>query len=845
MHQSVYFLYNCMFLIINQQRMTISLPFMLVMITATLIFFSSKISSETNTIITQFQSLPDGTTLVSEDGTFEMGFFSPGSSTNRYLGIWFKNIPTKTVVWVANRDHPIKNNNNSSKLTITKEGNLVVLTQNNTVHWSTNATKKASRAIARLLDSGNLVLRDEEDDNSQNYLWQSFDHPSDTLLPEMKLGWEITTGLNRYLTAWNNWEDPSSGHFTYGFTRSTIPEKQMWNGSSLFFRNGPWNGIRFSGTPSLKHRPLFGLTYEYDANECYFQFYPKNRSLISRIVLNQTLYALQRFFWDDGSQKWRLYMTVPGEYCDGYNHCGPFGYCAMAGVSPVCECLRGFEPKSPQNWVARNWSQGCVRSGKTWRCMDKNKDGFVLFRNMKVPDPKTSWINRNMTLEECKAKCWKNCSCTAYGNSDITGKGGCILWFGDLLDLRQLPNAGQDLYVRVDISQIANQDAKGGSRKVVVAVVTSIVSSIIAVLVIFKLVYWRKTKFGGREEIEIMKTKVKVNDSNQEDLELPLFDFDTIACATNDFSSDNKLGQGGFGPVYKGTLPDGQVIAVKRLSHTSTQGLTEFKNEVIFCSKLQHRNLVKVLGCCIEEQEKLLIYEYMPNKSLDFFLFDSSQSKLLDWSKRFNIINGIARGLLYLHQDSRLRIIHRDLKASNILLDNDMNPKISDFGLARICRGDQIEGNTSRVVGTYGYMAPEYAIDGIFSIKSDVYSFEVLSGKKNKRISYSNNSYNLIGHAWSLWKECIPKEFIDTCLEDSYVISEALRCIQIGLLCVQHLPNDRPNMTSVVIMLTGEGDLPQPKEPVFLAEKVSIEEDSGQQICYSTNEVTISKLEPR
>ncbi|XP_020240187.1 G-type lectin S-receptor-like serine/threonine-protein kinase At4g27290 isoform X1 [Cajanus cajan] len=841
-----------MFQNINKRKMTIHpLPSMLVI--ANLLFFSHQISSETDTL-TQFQSLPDGTrtTLVSKDGTFELGFFSPGSSTNRYLGIWFKNIPLKTVVWVANRDNPI--NNNSTKLTIAKEGNLALLTENDTVHWSTNATAKAINinVVAQLLDSGNLVLRDEKDNYSQNLLWQSFDHPSDTLLPGMKLGWEVTkdVNLNRYLTAWNNWEDPSSGHFTYGFSRSTIPEKQMWNGSSLVFRNGPWNGIRFSGTPSLKHRALFGLTYMYDGDECYFQFYPKDKSLISRIVLNQTLYVLQRFIWVEGSQKWELYMTVPGGYCDGYNHCGSFGYCAMVGKSPLCECLHGFEPKSPRNWVARNWSEGCVRSSKTWRCREKNNDGFVLFSNMKVPDTNTSWINRSMTIEECKAKCWENCSCTAYANSDIIGKGsGCILWFGDLLDMRQLPNAGQDLYVRVYISQMENQDAKGGStsRKVVVVVTTVVSSVIIAMVAIFMLVYCNsKTKFRGKDNI---KTKVKI-DEDKEDLELPLFDFDTIACATNDFSSDNKLGQGGFGPVYKGTLPDGQDIAVKRLSHTSTQGLTEFKNEVIFCSKLQHRNLVKVLGCCIEEQEKLLIYEYMPNKSLDFFLFDYSQSKLLDWSKRYNIINGIVRGLLYLHQDSRLRIIHRDLKTSNILLDNDMNPKISDFGLARMCRGDQVEGNTSRVVGTYGYMAPEYAIDGVFSIKSDVYSFgilllEVLSGKKNKGISCSNDNNNLVGHAWRLWKECTPKEFIDTCMGDSYILSQVLRCIHIGLLCVQHQPNDRPNMTSVVVMLTSENALPQPKEPIFLTEMVSTEEDSGQKVYYSTNEVTISKLEPR
>ncbi|KAM0063417.1 putative protein kinase RLK-Pelle-DLSV family [Helianthus debilis subsp. tardiflorus] len=203
-----------------------------------------------------------------------------------------------------------------------------------------------------------------------------------------------------------------------------------------------------------------------------------------------------------------------------------------------------------------------------------------------------------------------------------------------------------------------------------------------------------------------------ISDDN-EDLELPLFSLSTILHATNNFSFNNKLGEGGFGPVYKGVLEDGQEIAVKRLAKTSTQGLHEFKNEVISISKLQHQNLVKLLGCCIEGDEKMLIYEYMPNRGLDSFIFDTTPKELLGWRARYHIINGIARGLLYLHQDSRLRIIHRDLKASNILLDKDMNPKISDFGMARIFEGDQIEANTNRVVGTYGYMAPEYAGDGI------------------------------------------------------------------------------------------------------------------------------------
>ncbi|CAL9226566.1 unnamed protein product, partial [Arabidopsis halleri] len=192
------------------------------------------------------------------------------------------------------------------------------------------------------------------------------------------------------------------------------------------------------------------------------------------------------------------------------------------------------------------------------------------------------------------------------------------------------------------------------------------------------------------------------------------FDFKAIEAATNSFLPINKLGQGGFGEVYKGTFPSGVQVAVKRLSKTSGQGEREFENEVVVVAKLQHRNLVKLLGYCLEGEEKILVYEFVPNKSLDYFLFDSTMQRQLDWTRRHKIIGGIARGILYLHQDSRLTIIHRDLKAGNILLDADMNPKVADFGMARIFGMDQTEANTRRVVGTYGYMSPEYAMYGQF-----------------------------------------------------------------------------------------------------------------------------------
>ncbi|XXG69361.1 hypothetical protein AAC387_Pa06g2248 [Persea americana] len=297
---------------------------------------------------------------------------------------------------------------------------------------------------------------------------------------------------------------------------------------------------------------------------------------------------------------------------------------------------------------------------------------------------------------------------------------------------------------------------------------------------------------------------------------LPFIDFGTIQHSTSNFSSEYKLGQGGFGTVYKGLLVDGRQIAVKRRSMGSGQGLKEFKNEVMLISKLQHKNLVRLLFYCMEKEEKLLIYEYMSNKSLDFFLFDQIKRAQLTWRIRHNIVNGIARGLLYLHEDSRLQVIHRDLKASNVLLDNEMNPKISDFGLARTFRENQGVANTKKVIGTYGYMAPEYAMHGRFSMKSDVFSFgvlllEILSGKKNSRSYLAENAQSLLAYAWRLWCDGKMTELIDPILIDSCPMDEVLKFVHIGLLCIQEDATDRPTMSSVVLMLGSKSvTLPHP-----------------------------------
>ncbi|XP_058180013.1 cysteine-rich receptor-like protein kinase 10 [Rhododendron vialii] len=336
---------------------------------------------------------------------------------------------------------------------------------------------------------------------------------------------------------------------------------------------------------------------------------------------------------------------------------------------------------------------------------------------------------------------------------------------------------------------------------------------------------------------------------------LLVFSLADLVEATNNFSFENKLGEGGYGPVYKGILRNGQEIAVKRLSRTSTQGFEEFKNEVMLTAKLQHVNLVRVLGFCTEKEEQMLIYEYMPNKSLDHFIYDPLRGSLLDWGKRVQIIEGVTQGLLYLQEYSRLTIIHRDLKASNILLDNEMKPKIADFGMARIFQKDEFEGNTDRIVGTYGYVPPEYVKRGIYSTKSDVYSFgvlllQIISGKRNSCSHGLHEDLNLLDYAYDLWKCGKCMEFMDPSLDDTDSSYKLVRCMQIALLCVQENPADRPSMLELSSMLKNEtAAMNTPKRPAFSTrrdeDEVQVKESTSQQEIWSVGDVSFTQLVAR
>nr|CAA55950.1 unnamed protein product [Brassica oleracea var. viridis] len=822
-----------------------------------MILFRPALSIYVNTLSsTEYLTISNNKTLVSPGDVFELGFFKTTSSSRWYLGIWYKTLSDRTYVWIANRDNPISNSTGTLKIS---GNNLVLLGDSNKPVWSTNLTRRSERSpvVAELLANGNFVMRDSNNNDASQFLWQSFDYPTDTLLPDMKLGYDLKTGLDRFLTSWRSLDDPSSGNFSYRLETRKFPEFYLRSGIFRVHRSGPWNGIRFSGIPDDQKLSYMVYNFTDNSEEVAYTFRMTNNSIYSRLTVS-FLGHFERQTWNPSLGMWNAFWSfILDSQCDIYKMCGPYAYCDV-NTSPICNCIQGFNPSDVEQWDRRSWAGGCIRRTR----LSCSGDGFTRMKNMKLPETTMAIVDRSIGVKECEKKCLSDCNCTAFSNADIRNGGmGCVIWTGRLDDMRNYAADGQDLYFRlaaVDLVKKRNANWK----------IISLTVGVTVLLLLIMFCLWKRkqkrakanaTSIVNRQRNQnlpmngmVLSSKTEFSEENKiEELELPLIDLETVVKATENFSNCNKLGQGGFGIVYKGRLLDGKEIAVKRLSKTSVQGTDEFMNEVTLIARLQHINLVQIIGCCIEADEKMLIYEYLENLSLDSFLFGKTRRSKLNWKERFDITNGVARGLLYLHQDSRFRIIHRDLKVSNILLDKNMIPKISDFGMARMFAREETEASTMKVVGTYGYMSPEYAMHGIFSEKSDVFSFgvivlEIVTGKRNSGFNNLNYEDHLLNYAWSHWKEGKALEIVDPVTVDSlpstFQKQEVLKCIQIGLLCVQELAENRPTMSSVVWMLGSEAtEIPQPKPPGYCIRRSPYELDPSSSRQYDNDEWTVNQ----
>ncbi|KAB2637486.1 G-type lectin S-receptor-like serine/threonine-protein kinase [Pyrus ussuriensis x Pyrus communis] len=438
------------------------------------------------------------------------------------------------------------------------------------------------------------------------------------------------------------------------------------------------------------------------------------------------------------SENWSINREAPKNPCDYYGTCGPFGACRASDslTTPICKCLKGFVLESLEEWSKGNMTGGCVRKTKLFCGGNASQpvasrgkeDGFKKIEMVNPPDFHEYILN--MDPRGCRTQCQNNCSCLAYA---YVNNIGCLIWSKDLIDIQQFSTGGVDLFIRLADAEFVRFELNG------------------------------KTE-NSRDALQEL---IRKHDPS----ELIIYDFDSILIATSNFSINNKLGGGGFGPVYK------------------------FKNEVMLISKLQHKNLVRIMGCCIKDDEKLLIYEFMPNRSLDILLFDAMRRAVLDWAKRFNIIQGV---------------INRDLKVNNILLDENKNPKILDFGLAALFKG---LGLNLLVQWLCLQSMPwtGYFLKNLMSITFGVLLLEIIANRKNTssfykaqelcKFLYAKTQYSRQIVTWTLWNEGKGLDFVDEVLADSYLASEVTRCMHIGLLYVQNNAADRPTIADVVFML--------------------------------------------
>ncbi|GJN11416.1 hypothetical protein PR202_ga29609 [Eleusine coracana subsp. coracana] len=741
--------------------------------------------------ISRIQPLSGNTTAISKDGNFELGFFSPGNNGNFYVGIWFRTISIRTVIWVANRDAPVSSAS-SPELKISEDGNLVLSNSLGASKWSSNSTRYlSSSTIAILHDNGNLILRDQ--DNSHNVFWQSFDHPTDTVLSGQWFGMNKITGEYQNRVSWKDQEDPSPGPFSFHADQITLSQYvSLWNRSKVYWRSGNWTGKAFTSIPGMPVKSEYRYDLINNTSELKFRWTTMDVSKITRIILSING-QLQRHTWSHDSEQWIQEWSLPAAMCDVYSVCGPFGVCKT-----------GFRPVSSRRWDHGAWSQGCERETNIL-CADSNKptdrkqdDAFLKITSIKIS--RNPILVKVQSMEECRSICLNNCTCTAYALINY-----CNVWNGELRDLKELSNGntdGFDVYVRLAATDPLIQDHEKPARHARRIMLLVVPSSVFMVLCAIAVIY------------QIFQRMTSTQKASTSDVSLIVYDYSILRHCTNNFS--HKLGQGSFGSVFRGLLPGSKPIAVKKLQGMR-QGEKQFQTEVRALGRIHHTNLVHLVGFCLRGAERLLVYDFMVNGSLDSHLF--GDMNILDWNTRFQVILGVAKGLNYLHDECLECIIHCDIKPENVLLDADFSPKVADFGLAKL-----MDRNYSRALttmrGTIGYLAPEW-IGGLpITPKADVYSygmmlFEIISGRRNTELMENGSaSYFPVWAAMKISKGGIC-EILDHRLHDAN-FQELERACKVACSCIQDNEAHRPTMQQIVQILQGNQDVDLAPVPLFL-----------------------------
>ncbi|KAK9133710.1 hypothetical protein Scep_013238 [Stephania cephalantha] len=796
--------------------------------------FFSKSSSATSLADTMLvgHSLTRNRTLVSKGGKFELGFFTPGNSQKHYIGIWYKQVPSvqkkKTIVWVANRNKPISATDlSSSEFKLLEDGQLVLFfmkAKNNYSSdevpiWSTNSITSRTMIYSSikvvLHDNGNLAVSSSSNGNII-IMWQSFDHPTNYLLPGAKFGYNNLTNTSQILTSWRNSEDPSDGFYSVklepGGTVSFI-----WNQSHEFYNSGVWNGRYFGNFPEMRIGVASSYEYRSYANGSYFIYSVADADPPFHAFVDVSG-QLKAAVWLSETQDWMEIWTKPMPLCQVYGTCGAFSICSDNNIGPsTCQCLPGFEKHNPKDLDSLDSSSGCVRKTSLW-CGDK--DIFQVMRNM---DLSKIIISANVSVvgdaKKCKSSCLQNCSCNAYAyhktgsnNNSI----GCLLWYGSLVNVRQhVGDDGVDLFIRL----AASEDHLPSSRKKISTV--AIVGAVISGLIIL----------GGITIVFLHRySKRRSSTETQKYAFLTAFRYKDLKIATKNFS--DELGSGGFGCVFKGKLPDSTAIAVKKLE-VVTQEEKQFRREVSTIGLIHHVNLVRLRGFCSEGAKRMLVYDFMPNGSLERHLFHQNNSKILNWEQRYQIALGTARGLAYLHDECRDCIIHCDIKPENILLDADFSPKIADFGLAKLL-GREFSRVLTFARGTVGYLAPEWTSGVAITSKVDVYSygmmlFELISGRRNSR--HANGGRVWFFPTWAAKKVVSEGQSVLSILDDNLAgnanVEELDRAFKVAYWCIQEAETQRPSMARVVQILEGLLDVNYPPNDRHLQAPMMASEETS------------------
>ncbi|GLJ37589.1 hypothetical protein SUGI_0763780 [Cryptomeria japonica] len=738
-------------------------------------------------------SLTGNQSIVSKNGTFELGFFCPNGTNNWYIGIWYAQITEKTIIWVANRETPIRNKPGVLKLST--DGYLKLYDSEGRSIWSTRKNQKAIASRAIILDSGSFAMLGGH--TISEIVWESFLYPTNTILSGMKV-WK---GIK--LTSWRSSSDPAPGPFS--FQMDPTPGKTdfllLYNNNISYLNSGEWVGNQFTNMPEMSNKDsskiLKTAFVKISPTRMYFTFDQISLfdSFTQRVVLDKSgdLAAYNRI----SGSSWNLIWSIPRDLCLVYNLCGAYGACNSNNLQ-FCSCLEGFKPRDNRAWFSQDWwLSGCVRSSPL-HCSATNgtTDGFLQKNDISLAEEKAVSYSQYPTLSTCTAACLENCSCKAFDHTNSTPP-ICRMWFGDLFNVRVASN-NQPIFLRMAATELQQSISSGGSnqgRVLSISLPAGTAFVLVSAFLVIMFLRWRRGMLGkgGDMEGETLPASLRT------------FTYKELRIATNNFR--DKLGKGAFGSVFRGALPDNTLVAVKKLEG-STQVEKQFRAEISTIGNIQHVNLVRLCGFCTEGSQRLLVYEYMPNGSLNSFLFAGSQ-KLLDWKTRFEIALGTARALVYLHEECRDQIIHSDIKPENILLDSDFNPKVADFGLAKLVGRDFSRVLTS-MRGTRGYIAPEW-IDGLaITSKADVYSFgmmllEMISGRRNVDMSVKEHTkqYFPIWAATQILNGNM-MSIVDERIAIHADVEEVRRATLASLVCILKDENERPSMAQVILMLQGK-----------------------------------------